>query len=455
MFTKILIANRGEIACRVIATAKKMGIATVAVYSDADKEARHVKLADEAVNIGPAPSRESYLQAEKIIAACKQTGAQAVHPGYGFLSENEAFAKRCEDEGIAFIGPKAHSIAAMGDKIASKKLANEAKVNTIPGYNDAIAGPEQAVEIAKGIGYPVMIKASAGGGGKGLRVAFNDKEAFEGFTSCQNEARNSFGDDRIFIEKFVQEPRHIEIQVLGDSHGNVIYLNERECSIQRRHQKVIEEAPSAALLPETRKKLTEAAVRAIAAIGYTNVGTLEFLLDSDGSFYFMEMNTRIQVEHPVTELVTGIDLVREQLRIASGQKLSIRQGDVVLRGHAIECRINAEDPETFMPSPGLIQHFHTPGGPGVRVDSHIYEGYAVPPNYDSMIGKLIVHGPDRETAIARMRVALSEMVVDGIKTNIPLQQRIMRDQGFQAGGQNIHYLEKRLAERKNKAISLV
>ncbi|MEG2819038.1 MAG: biotin carboxylase N-terminal domain-containing protein, partial [Comamonas sp.] len=307
MFTKILIANRGEIACRVIATARKMGIQTVAVYSDADKDARHVKLADEAVHIGAAPSRESYLVAERIIAAAKQTGAQAIHPGYGFLSENEAFAKRCEDEGIAFIGPKAHSIAAMGDKIASKKLANEAQVNTIPGYNDAIAGPEQAVEIAKGIGYPVMIKASAGGGGKGLRVAFNDKEAFEGFASCQNEARNSFGDDRIFIEKFVQEPRHIEIQILGDSHGNVVYLNERECSIQRRHQKVIEEAPSPFISEETRKAMGEQAVQLAKAVKYQSAGTVEFVVGKDQDFYFLEMNTRLQVEHPVTECITGLD----------------------------------------------------------------------------------------------------------------------------------------------------
>ena len=455
MFNKILIANRGEIACRVIATAKKMGIATVAVYSDADKEARHVQLADEAVRLGPPPSRESYLLGDAIIAAAQATGAQAIHPGYGFLSENEDFARKVEEAGLVFIGPKHYSIAAMGDKIASKKLANEAKVNTIPGYNDAIESAAKAVEIAKGIGYPVMIKASAGGGGKGLRVAFNDKEALEGFTACQNEARNSFGDDRIFIEKFVEQPRHIEIQIVGDSHGNVIYLNERECSIQRRHQKVIEEAPSPFISDATRKAMGEQAVALAKAVKYQSAGTVEFVVGKDQDFYFLEMNTRLQVEHPVTECITGVDLVELMIRVAAGEKLPITQADVQRNGWAIECRINAEDPDTFMPHPGLIQHFHPPGGPGVRVDTHIYEGYRVPPNYDSMIAKLIVHGPDRETAIARMRVALSEMVIDGIKTNIPLQQRIMRDQGFQAGGQNIHYLEKRLAERKNKAISLV
>ena len=449
MFTKILIANRGEIACRVIATARKMGIKTVAVYSDADKEARHVKLADEAVHIGAAPSRESYLLADKIIAACKQTGAQAVHPGYGFLSENEAFAKRCEDEGIAFIGPKAHSIAAMGDKIASKKLANEAKVNTIPGYNDAIVGPEQAVEIAKGIGYPVMIKASAGGGGKGLRVAFNDKEAFEGFASCQNEARNSFGDDRIFIEKFVQEPRHIEIQVLGDSHGNVIHLGERDCSIQRRHQKVIEEAPAPGITQAEREAIGQACVDACKRIGYRGAGTFEFLYEN-GEFFFIEMNTRVQVEHPVTELISGVDIVQEQIRVASGLPLQYAQEDIILEGHAFECRINAEDPYNFIPSPGLIESCHLPGGFGVRVDSHIYQGYRIPPNYDSLIGKICVHGKTREQAMAKMRVAMAELAITGIKTNTALHRDLFADPGFQEGGVSIHYLEKWLEEKKAK-----
>ncbi|MDZ7920289.1 acetyl/propionyl/methylcrotonyl-CoA carboxylase subunit alpha [Rhodoferax sp.] len=451
MFTKILIANRGEIACRVIATAKKMGIKTVAVYSDADKEARHVALADEAVNIGPAPSRESYLQAEKIIAACKQTGAQAVHPGYGFLSENEAFAKRCEDEGIAFIGPKAHSIAAMGDKIASKKLANEAKVNTIPGYNDAISGPEQAVEIAKGIGYPVMIKASAGGGGKGLRVAFNDKEAFEGFASCQNEARNSFGDDRIFIEKFVQEPRHIEIQVLGDSHGNVIYLNERECSIQRRHQKVIEEAPSPFISDATRKAMGEQAVQLAKAVKYQSAGTVEFVVGKDQDFYFLEMNTRLQVEHPVTECITGLDLVELMIRVAAGEKLPLTQADVKRDGWAIECRINAEDPfRNFLPSTGRLVRFAPPDQTmwqgdtahlqGVRVDTGVQDGGEIPMFYDSMIAKLIVHGKDRNDAIAKMREALNGFVIRGVSSNIPFQAALLAHPKFVSGDFNTGFI---------------
>ncbi|CAM8662267.1 COG4770 Acetyl/propionyl-CoA carboxylase, alpha subunit [Comamonadaceae bacterium] len=451
MFTKILIANRGEIACRVIATAKKMGIQTVAVYSDADKEARHVALADEAVNIGPAPSRESYLQAEKIIAACKQTGAQAVHPGYGFLSENEAFAKRCEDEGIAFIGPKAHSIAAMGDKIASKKLANEAKVNTIPGYNDAISGPEQAVEIAKGIGYPVMIKASAGGGGKGLRVAFNDKEAFEGFASCQNEARNSFGDDRIFIEKFVQEPRHIEIQVLGDSHGNVIYLNERECSIQRRHQKVIEEAPSPFISDATRKAMGEQAVQLAKAVKYQSAGTVEFVVGKDQDFYFLEMNTRLQVEHPVTECITGLDLVELMIRVAAGEKLPLAQADVKRDGWAIECRINAEDPfRNFLPSTGRLVRFAPPAQTmwqgdtehllGVRVDTGVQDGGEIPMFYDSMIAKLIVHGKDRNDAIAKMREALNGFVIRGVSSNIPFQAALLAHPKFVSGDFNTGFI---------------
>ena len=457
MFTKILIANRGEIACRVIATAKKMGIATVAVYSDADKEARHVKLADEAVHIGAAPSRESYLLADKIIEACKQTGAQAVHPGYGFLSENEAFAKRCEDEGIAFIGPKAFSIAAMGDKIASKKLALEAKVNTIPGYNDAIAGPEQAVEIAKGIGYPVMIKASAGGGGKGLRVAFNDKEALEGFTACQNEARNSFGDDRIFIEKFVQEPRHIEIQILGDSHGNVIYLNERECSIQRRHQKVIEEAPSPFISDATRKAMGEQAVQLAKAVKYQSAGTVEFVVGKDQDFYFLEMNTRLQVEHPVTECITGLDLVELMIRVAAGEALPLTQADVKRDGWAIECRINAEDPfRNFLPSTGRLVRFEPPEqnlfqgqattDVGVRVDTGVVDGGEIPMYYDSMIAKLIVHGKDRHDAIARMRAALNGFVIRGISSNIPFQAALLAHPKFVSGDFNTGFIAENYAK---------
>ena len=456
MFTKILIANRGEIACRVIATAKKMGIATVAVYSEADKEARHVLLADEAVLIGPAASRESYLVADKIIAAAKATGAQAIHPGYGFLSENEAFSKRCEDEGIAFIGPRHFSIAAMGDKIASKKLANEAKVNTIPGYNDAIDSAEAAVEIAKGIGYPVMIKASAGGGGKGLRVAANDKEAFEGFTSCKNEARNSFGDDRVFIEKFVEEPRHIEIQVLGDSHGNVIYLNERECSIQRRHQKVIEEAPSPFISDATRKAMGEQAVALAKAVQYQSAGTVEFVVGKDQSFYFLEMNTRLQVEHPVTEAITGIDLVEMMIRVAHGEKLPITQADVKRNGWAIECRINAEDPfRNFLPSTGRLVRFQTPVQTmfqsntqdllGVRVDTGVQDGGEIPMFYDSMIAKLIVHGTDRNDAIAKMRDALNGFVIRGISSNIPFQAALLAHPKFVSGDFNTGFIAENYA----------
>ena len=451
MFKKILIANRGEIACRVITTARKMGIATVAVYSDADKDARHVALADEAVHIGAAPSRESYLVADKIIAACKQTGAEAVHPGYGFLSENEDFAKRVEEEGITFIGPKHYSIAAMGDKIASKKLANEAKVNTIPGYNDAIESAERAVEIARGIGYPVMIKASAGGGGKGLRVAFNDKEAFEGFTSCRNEARNSFGDDRVFIEKFVEEPRHIEIQVLGDAHGNVIYLNERECSIQRRHQKVIEEAPSPFISDATRKAMGEQAVALAKAVKYQSAGTVEFVVGKDQSFYFLEMNTRLQVEHPVTECITGLDLVELMIRMAAGEKLPLAQSDVKRNGWAIECRINAEDPfRNFLPSTGRLVRFSPPAQTmfasdtralhGVRVDTGVQEGGEIPMYYDSMIAKLIVHGKDRNEAIAKMREALNAFVIRGISSNIPFQAALLAHPKFVAGQFNTGFI---------------
>ncbi len=404
MFDKILIANRGEIACRVIKTARKMGIKTVAVYSDADRDARHVGLADEAVHIGPAPSRESYLVMDRIIEACKQTGAQAVHPGYGFLSENTEFARRVEEEGIVFIGPKHRSIAAMGDKIASKKLADEAKVNTIPGYNAAIDTPEQAVEIARDIGYPVMIKASAGGGGKGLRVAFDDKQAFDGFTSCRNEARNSFGDDRVFIEKFVEEPRHIEIQLIGDAHGNIVYLWERECSIQRRHQKVIEEAPSPFLDDATRRAMGEQAVQLARAVDYQSAGTVEFVVGKDRSFYFLEMNTRLQVEHPVTEGITGVDLVELMIRVAAGERLPFGQADVRRDGWAIECRINAEDPfRGFLPSTGRLVRFAPPAetwtaagavpeGGGVRVDTGVVEGGEIPMFYDSMIAKLIVKG---------------------------------------------------------------
>ena len=452
MFKKILIANRGEIACRVIKTARRLGIKTVAVYSEADRDARHVELADEAVLLGPAPSRESYLVADKLIAACKQTGAEAIHPGYGFLSENAAFAKRVEEEGIVFIGPKHHSIAAMGDKIASKELAAKANVNTIPGYNNPIESAEQAVGIARDIGYPVMIKASAGGGGKGLRVAWNDKEALEGFTSCRNEARNSFGDDRVFIEKFVEEPRHIEIQVLGDGHGNCVYLWERECSIQRRHQKVIEEAPSPFLDEKTRKAMGEQAVALARAVDYQSAGTVEFVVGKDKGFYFLEMNTRLQVEHPVTECITGLDLVEQMIRVAAGEKLGFRQQDIARNGWAIECRINAEDPfRNFLPSTGRLVKYRPPNqnmeasqpvppDGGVRVDTGVYEGGEIPMFYDSMIAKLIVHGKDRNEATSRMREALNGFVIRGISSNIPFQAALLAHPRFVAGDFNTGFI---------------
>ena len=452
MFNKILIANRGEIACRVIKTARKMGIATVAVYSEADKDARHVALADEAVHIGAAPSRESYLVGDKIIAAAKSTGAQAIHPGYGFLSENQSFARRVEEEGLVFIGPKHYSIAAMGDKIASKKLAQEANVNTIPGWNEAIESPQRAMVIARDIGYPVMIKASAGGGGKGLRVAFNDQDAFDGFSSCRNEALASFGDDRIFIEKFVEQPRHIEIQVLGDAHGNVVFLHERECSIQRRHQKVIEEAPSPFISETTRAAMGAQAVRLAKAVNYQSAGTVEFVVGRDQSFYFLEMNTRLQVEHPVTECITGVDLVELMIRVAAGEELPFTQAQIPRRGWAIECRINAEDPfRNFLPSTGRLVRYVPPPATmeaaapmpeslmdgavvgGVRVDTGVYEGGEIPMFYDSMIAKLIVHGRDRADAIARMRDALNAFVIRGISSNIPFQAALLAHPGFAAG----------------------
>ncbi|MBK9135845.1 MAG: acetyl-CoA carboxylase biotin carboxylase subunit [Betaproteobacteria bacterium] len=461
MFSKILIANRGEIACRVIKTAKKMGIATVAVYSEADRDARHVELADESVLLGPAPSRESYLVADKIIAAAKKTGAEAIHPGYGFLSENEDFARRVEEEGFVFIGPKHGSIAAMGDKIASKKLAKAAGVSTIPGWNDAIESPDRAVQIAREIGYPVMIKASAGGGGKGLRVAFDDKEAHEGFASCRNEAKASFGDDRVFIEKFVEEPRHIEIQVLGDAHGNIVYLNERECSIQRRHQKVIEEAPSPFISDATRRAMGEQAVALARAVNYQSAGTVEFVVGRDQGFYFLEMNTRLQVEHPVTECITGVDLVELMIRVAAGERLPFTQADVKRNGWAMECRINAEDPfRSFLPSTGRLVRYlpppatmeaagAVPEGGGVRVDTGVYEGGEIPMHYDSMIAKLIVHGRDRHEAIARMREALNAFVIRGISSNIPFQAALLAHPKFVAGDFNTGFI----AEHYGKGFS--
>ncbi len=443
MFKKILIANRGEIACRVIRTARQMGIRTVAVYSEADKDARHVELADEAVLIGPPPSAQSYLLIDRIVQACKDTGAEAVHPGYGFLSENAAFCATLEKEGIAFIGPKAHAIEAMGDKIASKKLALAAKVNTIPGHNSAIGSPDEAVAIAKGIGYPVMIKASAGGGGKGLRVAANDKECHEGFTSCRNEAKNAFGDDRVFIEKFVEEPRHIEIQVLGDAHGNIVYLNERECSIQRRHQKVIEEAPSPFLDDATRRAMGEQAVQLARAVQYQSAGTVEFVVGKDKSFYFLEMNTRLQVEHPVTEMITGLDLVELMIRVAAGERLPLTQDDVQRNGWAMECRINAEDPlRNFLPSSGRLVKFIAPPEVAgqVRVDTGVYEGGEVSMYYDSMIAKLICHGATRDQAIARMRAALNAFVIRGVASNIAFQAALMQHPRFVSGNFNTGFI---------------
>jgi propionyl-CoA carboxylase alpha chain len=443
MFEKILIANRGEIACRVIKTAHRMGIRTVAVYSEADRAARHVRLADEAVCIGPPPARESYLVIDNLIAACKQTGAEAVHPGYGFLSENEEFSRRLEAEGLVFIGPRHYSVAAMGDKIASKKLAREAGVNTIPGYPGPIATADQAVAIAREIGYPVMIKASAGGGGKGLRVAHRDKEAYDGFTACQAEARNAFGDDRVFLEKFIEQPRHIEIQVLGDAHGHVVHLGERECSIQRRHQKVLEEAPSPFLDEATRTAMGEQAVALARAVRYQSAGTIEFVVGKDRRFYFLEMNTRLQVEHPVTELITGLDLVELMIRVAAGEPLPFTQQQVRRDGWALECRINAEDPaRNFLPSTGrLVRYLPPPESDGaVRVDTGVYEGGEISVYYDSMIAKLITHSDTRVGAIAQMRDALNAFVIRGISSNIAFQAALVQHPRFVAGDFNTSFL---------------
>ena len=457
MFKKILVANRGEIACRVIKTARRMGIATVAVYSEADRDALHVELADEAVLIGPPASRDSYLSMDKIIAACKSTGAQAVHPGYGFLSENETFARRVEEEGIVFIGPKHASIAAMGDKIASKKLAAAARVSTIPGHNAAIESAEEAVGIARKIGYPVMIKASAGGGGKGLRVAFDDAETKVGFVSCRNEAKASFGDDRVFIEKFVEQPRHIEIQVLGDAHGHCVYLWERECSIQRRHQKVIEEAPSSFLDEATRQAMGEQAVALAKAVNYQSAGTVEFVVGKDRSFFFLEMNTRLQVEHPVTEAITGFDLVEQMIRVAAGEKLAFTQSEIPRKGWAIECRINAEDPQRgFLPSTGRLVTFRPPeqtifagvpelGASGTRVDTGVEEGGEIPIHYDSMICKLIAVGADRATAIATMKEALGGFVIRGVASNIAFQSALLAHPRFAAGDFDTGFIAEEFA----------
>ena len=454
MLDKVVIANRGEIALRILRACHALGIRTVAVHSTVDRNLKHVAMADESVCIGPAPSNRSYLDMPAIIAAAEVTDAQAIHPGYGFLAESADFAERVEQSGFVFIGPKADTIRLMGDKVEAIRAMKEAGVPCVPG-SDGPLGDDAAVnaKLAREIGYPVIVKAAGGGGGRGMRVVHTEAALANAISTTRQEAKAAFGNDMLYMEKFLENPRHIEIQVLADGQGNAIHLGERDCSMQRRHQKVVEEAPAPGISDEQRAEIGRVCTEACIRIGYRGAGTFEFLYE-DGRFYFIEMNTRIQVEHPVTEMVTGIDLIREQLMIAAGRPLSIKQEDVVLTGHAIECRINAEDPESFLPSPGLVQHFHAPGGPGVRVDTHVYAGYQVPPNYDSMIGKLIVHGADREQAICRMRVALSEMVVDGIRTNIPLQQRIMRDVGFQQGGQNIHYLEKRLAERRDKSLSI-
>ena len=454
MLDKVVIANRGEIALRILRACHALGIRTVALHSTVDRNLKHVAMADESVCIGPAPSARSYLDMPAIIAAAEVTDAQAIHPGYGFLAENADFAERVEESGFIFIGPKADTIRLMGDKVAAIKAMKDAGVPCVPG-SDGPLGDDAAVNIklAREIGYPVIVKASGGGGVRGMRVVNTEAALANAISTTKSEAKAAFGNDVVYMEKFLEDPRHIEIQVLADGQGNAIHLGERDCSMQRRHQKVVEEAPAPGITDEQRAEIGRVCVEACLRIGYRGAGTFEFLYEK-GRFYFIEMNTRIQVEHPVTEMVTGIDLIREQLLIAAGRPLSIRQEDVVLRAHAIECRINAEDPDSFLPSPGMIQHYHAAGGAGVRVDSHIYAGYRVPPDYDSMIGKLIVHGADREQAICRMRVALSEMVIDGIKTNIPLHQRIMRDVGFQQGGQNIHYLEKRLAERRDKSLSI-
>ena len=454
MLDKVVIANRGEIALRILRACHAMGIRTVAVHSTVDRNLKHVAMADESVCIGPAPSTDSYLNMASIIAAAEVTDAQAIHPGYGFLSENADFAERVEQSGFVFIGPKADTIRLMGDKVEAIRAMQAAGVPCVPGSGGPL-GDDAAenVKIAREIGYPIIVKAAGGGGGRGMRVVHTEGALVNAIATTKTEAKAAFGNGEVYMEKLLENPRHVEIQVLADGQGGAIHLGERDCSMQRRHQKVVEEAPAPGISEALRQQIGQVCVDACLRIGYRGAGTFEFLFEN-GRFYFIEMNTRIQVEHPVTELITGIDLVREQLLIAAGEKLSIRQSDVVLRGHAIECRINAEDPDSFLPSPGLIAHFHAPGGPGVRVDSHIYEGYRVPPNYDSMIGKLIVHGADRQQAICRMRVALSELVVDGIRTNVPLQQRILADAGFEAGGQNIHYLEKRLAEQKGRRLDV-
>jgi acetyl-CoA carboxylase biotin carboxylase subunit len=444
MLDKVVIANRGEIALRILRACHEIGIKTVAVHSSADSNLKHVLLADESVCIGPAESINSYLDMPKIISAAEVTDAVAIHPGYGFLSENADFAERVESSGFVFIGPPSESIRLMGDKVSAIKLMKQAGVPTVPGSDGALNDdPDENIKIARNIGYPVIIKASGGGGGKGMRVVHAEAALLNAIALTQAESRSAFGNDEVYMEKFLETPRHIEIQVLADGQGNAIHLGERDCSMQRRHQKVIEEAPAPGITEEQRNFVGKRCVDACLEMGYRSAGTFEFLYQ-DKEFYFIEMNTRLQVEHPVTEMITGIDIVKEQLRIASGEKLKITQDDVKIKGHAIECRMNAEDPKTFMPSPGDIKLWHMPGGPGIRIDSHIYSGYRVPPYYDSMIGKIISFGNNRQSAMTRMENALKEIVVEGIKTNIPLHQEILQHSAFKNGGTNIHYLEKRL-----------
>jgi len=444
MLEKVVIANRGEIALRILRACRELGIKTVAAYSEADREQKHVFLADESVCIGPAASIDSYLNIPAVISAAEVTDAVAIHPGYGFLSENADFAERVEQSGFIFIGPRAETIRIMGDKVSAIAAMKEAGIPCVPGSDGPISeNSDNVFEIARDIGYPVIIKASGGGGGRGMRVVNSEAALKNAISLTKSEAAATFGNDVVYLEKFLQHPRHIEIQVLADEHGNVIHLGERDCSMQRRHQKIIEEAPAPGITEEIRNTIGACCVEACRRIEYRSAGTFEFLYEND-RFYFIEMNTRIQVEHPVTELVTGVDIVKEQLRIANGDELTYKQEDIQIRGHAIECRINAEDPETFMPSPGTIEHYHPPGGPGVRVDTHVYQGYKVPPHYDSMIGKLIVHGENRDLALRRMSIALSEIIIDGIKTNIPLHQKLVTNAAFMAGGTDIHYLEDEL-----------
>ena len=448
MLKKVLIANRGEIALRVLRACREMGIATVAVHSEADKDSLHVKLADESVCIGPAPSPQSYLYIPAIIAAAEVTGADAVHPGYGFLAENTNFAEQVEQSGFIFIGPRADTIRLMGDKVSAKQAMQEAGVPCVPGSDGALPDdPETIIKTAAEVGYPVIIKASGGGGGRGMRVVEREEDLIKSVEMTKAEAGAAFGNPMVYMERYLQRPRHVEIQVLADEHGNAIYLGERDCSMQRRHQKVIEEAPAPGITAREREKIGKACVEACKRIGYRGAGTFEFLYE-DGEFFFIEMNTRVQVEHPVTELISGVDIVQEQLRVAAGEKLQYKQKDIVLEGHAFECRINAEDPYNFIPSPGLIESCHLPGGFGIRVDSHIYQGYRIPPNYDSLIGKICVHGKTREQAMAKMRVAMAELAITGIKTNADLHRDLFRDPGFSDGGVSIHYLEQWLEARK-------